>query len=196
MFTWSLPAISTSRLNEKRRSPQGGAVPSWAALSRRQQIAYPTRLTFEARAPQVADIPHNTEWHGLRLGCTNGIYTLIEHGRGTMDAIWTLLAVLLFLTAAIGAGIWIRKSRAGSLDDLLEPEKLPTEPVLVAQFANRHEAEIALGYLKDAGINAALFVDDAGGAYFGISFSSPARIMVPAEQVDEAQSILESAGIQ
>ena len=111
-----------------------------------------------------------------------------------MDAIWTLLAVLLFLSAAIGAGILIRKSGAGSLEDLLEPEQLPTEPVLVAQFAYRHEAEIALGYLKDAGINAALFVDDAGGAYT-FSMTNPARIMVSPEQVDEAQSILESAGI-
>ena len=107
-----------------------------------------------------------------------------------MDAIWTLLGVLLFLSVAIGAGILIRKSGAGSLEGR-GPEESPMELVVVAQFGHRHEAEMALGYLKDAGIDAVRLVDDAG---YGFSFS-PARIMVLAEQADEAQSILESAGI-
>ncbi len=112
-----------------------------------------------------------------------------------MDAIWTLLAVLLFLSAAIGAGILIRKSGVGSIEDLLVPEEFPTEPVLVAEFTYRHEAEMALGYLKDAGINAAIFADDAGGVY-AFSVTNPVRVMVSPEQADEARSILESEGIQ
>ena len=72
-----------------------------------------------------------------------------------------------------------------------EPEETPMELVVVGQFGHRHEAEIALGYLKDAGIDAALLVDDA----YGFSFSPP-RIMVSAEQADEARDILESVGGQ
>ena len=108
-----------------------------------------------------------------------------------MDEILALLGIAMVLSAAIGAGILIRKSRAASVGDR-EPRM---ELVLLAEFGYRHDAELAVGYLKDAGIDAALFVDDAGGAYFGISFPSPARIMVSAEQAEEAREVLESLGI-
>ncbi len=105
-----------------------------------------------------------------------------------MDAIWTLLAVLLAVGVMVGILILILKGRVGSIEDLLVPEEFPTEPVLVAEFTYRHEAEMALGYLKDAGINAAIFADDAGGVY-AFSVTNPVRVMVSPEQADEAQSI-------
>lgn len=70
------------------------------------------------------------------------------------------------------------------------------KPVVVARFSYRHEGELALGFLKNAGIQAALFVDDAGGMEIGMAFSNPARIMVPSAQYDEACEILESLGIE
>ncbi|MHC4067449.1 MAG: hypothetical protein ACYSUI_23505, partial [Planctomycetota bacterium] len=82
-----------------------------------------------------------------------------------MDAILTVLGVAIVLSAAIGAGILIRKNRVLAASS--EPEKSPKGPVPVARFGSRHDAEMALGYLKDAGIEAALLVDDAGGAFFG-----------------------------
>ena len=72
-----------------------------------------------------------------------------------------------------------------------EPEESPMELVVVAQFRHRHEADMALGYLNEAGIDAVRLVDDAG---YGFSFSPP-RIMVSAAQADEARDILESVGI-
>jgi len=69
------------------------------------------------------------------------------------------------------------------------------EPVVVARFHYRHEAELAYGYLTDAGIDAGLFIDDVGGMEVGLAFSNPARLVVRAEDADEARSILQSAGM-
>lgn len=69
-------------------------------------------------------------------------------------------------------------------------------PVLVARFSYRHEAELAMGFLEDAGISAGLFVDDAGGAEVGLAFSNPARILVAPEDAEEARTVLRDAGFQ
>jgi len=69
------------------------------------------------------------------------------------------------------------------------------DPVIVARFHYRSEGEVALGYLQEAEIPAALFADDAGGAEVGLSFVNPARLMVPAVFEDEARSLLMDAGI-
>lgn len=65
-----------------------------------------------------------------------------------------------------------------------------------ASYRHRHEAEIARGYLEDAGIPVALAVDDAGGAYAGLTLSAhPARVLVRHEDLERARRLLAEAGL-
>ncbi len=66
---------------------------------------------------------------------------------------------------------------------------------MVARFHYRHEAELAHGYLKSAGVPSALFIDDAGGMDVGMAFSNPARVVVGAEDEGRARAILAEAGM-
>lgn len=67
---------------------------------------------------------------------------------------------------------------------------------VVATFGQRYEAELARGYLEDDGIPAAVAVDDAGGAYAGLTFSpNPARVMVRPEDVRRARRLLVELGL-
>lgn len=66
-----------------------------------------------------------------------------------------------------------------------------SEPVVVAEYGSRHEAELAKSYLDGAGIPSVLSVDDSGGAFAGMSFSAPARVLVRAEDADRARAALE-----
>lgn len=69
--------------------------------------------------------------------------------------------------------------------------------VVVATFNRRHEAELARGFLSDAGIEAAVSADDGGGA-FGLpltfSASSFATVSVRSEDEAEARAVLREAG--
>ena len=69
--------------------------------------------------------------------------------------------------------------------------------VVVATFNRRHEAEMARGFLVEAGIDAAVAADDGGGA-FGVpltfSPSSFATVTVRAEDEEEARHVLGDAG--
>jgi len=67
--------------------------------------------------------------------------------------------------------------------------------VLLRSFGYRHEGELARSTLEAAGIQSALFVDDAGGAQVGMSFSNPARLMVRQEDLAAARAILEESGL-
>ena len=67
--------------------------------------------------------------------------------------------------------------------------------VLLTRFGYRHEAELARGFLRDAGIESALLVDDAGGAEVGLSFSNPARLLVRAGDVQRSKEVLAAAGV-
>ncbi len=49
------------------------------------------------------------------------------------------------------------------------------------------------GYLTDADIDSALFVDDAGGAEAGLAFSNSARLVVRREDAERALTLLSSA---
>lgn len=69
------------------------------------------------------------------------------------------------------------------------------EPVVVARFHYRHQGELAHGYLKDAGIDAGLFVDDAGGMEVGLAFANPARLVVRPGDEARAREVLRDAGI-
>ncbi|MDP2480553.1 MAG: DUF2007 domain-containing protein [Candidatus Palauibacterales bacterium] len=67
---------------------------------------------------------------------------------------------------------------------------------VVATFGQRYEAELAGGYLRDGGIPAAIAVDDAGGAYAGITLSpNPARVMVRPEDLRRARRLLVEVGM-
>lgn len=70
-----------------------------------------------------------------------------------------------------------------------------TEPVVVARFYYRHEAEFAQSYLDDAEIESAIFADDAGGMEVALSFSNSVRLLVRPEDADEARAVLEAAGL-
>lgn len=73
-------------------------------------------------------------------------------------------------------------------------ESSESEVAVIARFHYRHEAELALGYLRTAGLNAALFMDDAGGSQVGMAFVTPGRLVVGAQDRVEALEILEAAG--
>jgi len=67
---------------------------------------------------------------------------------------------------------------------------------VVATFGQRYEAELARGYLENDGIPAAVAVDDAGGAYAGLTFSpNPARVMVRPEDIRRARRLLVELGL-
>ena len=70
--------------------------------------------------------------------------------------------------------------------------------VVVATFNRRHEAEMARGFLAEAGIDAAVTADDGGGA-FGVpltfSPSSFATVSVRREDEEDARDVLRDAGI-
>ena len=72
-------------------------------------------------------------------------------------------------------------------------DRIPT--TIVARFHYRHEAEIAHGYLKSAGVDAALLIDDAGGMDVGLAFVNPARLVVRVEDEARARSVLVDAGV-
>jgi hypothetical protein len=64
------------------------------------------------------------------------------------------------------------------------------EPVVVARFYYRHEAEFAKSYLDAAGIESAIFADDAGGAEVALSFSNSVRLLVRPEDAEYARAVL------
>ncbi len=66
---------------------------------------------------------------------------------------------------------------------------------VVARFHYRHEAELAHGYLENAGVDSALHIDDAGGMDVGLAFVNPARIVVRAEDEERARQILVDVGM-
>lgn len=68
--------------------------------------------------------------------------------------------------------------------------------VVVARFRYRHEGEFAKGYLEDAGIDAGLFLDDAGGIDPALIFVVPARLVVRLEDQDAARNVLTAAGFE
>jgi len=69
------------------------------------------------------------------------------------------------------------------------------QPVEVASFRHVHEAELARGYLDDAGIPAAIIGDPAGEIQYGKKFSPGARLLVREEELEEARSVLRRAGV-
>lgn len=71
--------------------------------------------------------------------------------------------------------------------------RIPT--TVVARFHYRHEAELAHGYLENAGVPTALFIDDAGGMDVGMAFVNPARLVVRCEDEQRAREVLVDVGM-
>jgi len=68
--------------------------------------------------------------------------------------------------------------------------------VEVARYLHRHEAELAAGFLEDAGIRTVVQADDAGGYEFGLAFARPARLLVRPEDVAVARVVLSDTGFE
>lgn len=64
----------------------------------------------------------------------------------------------------------------------------------VGEFSARHEAELAKGYLDDAGIESMIDVDDAGGN-LGMTLDYEAFIVVRSEDAARARDVLTQAGM-
>ncbi len=69
------------------------------------------------------------------------------------------------------------------------------QTAIVARFHYRYEAEMAHGYLKSAGVDAALLIDDAGGMDVGLAFVNPARLVVRADEEERARGVLVDVGM-
>jgi len=74
-------------------------------------------------------------------------------------------------------------------------EKRQDAEVVVAQFAHRYEAELAQGYLQDAGIESMVSMDDASMMDTGMTFPKGARLIVMRENVERALEVLRSANV-
>jgi Putative prokaryotic signal transducing protein len=69
------------------------------------------------------------------------------------------------------------------------------DTVVLARFNHRYEADIAKGYLSDAGIDCVVSADDAGGADMGLAFTRRVRLIVLAEDELRAHQVLDDAGV-
>ena len=68
-----------------------------------------------------------------------------------------------------------------------------SETVVVAAFTHRYEAEIAAGFLENAGIPVGTFADDGGGSYpVGIA---SAQVVVAQEDLERARDVPVRAGL-
>lgn len=73
----------------------------------------------------------------------------------------------------------------------------PDHAVLVARFNSRPEAEVARGFLEEAGISSVLQVDDGGGIFgapLTFSLDSFAGVLVIEGDAEEARTVLQDAG--
>ena len=72
------------------------------------------------------------------------------------------------------------------------------ETVVVATFLHRHQAEMARGYLRQAGLRSVVSADDGGGAFgapLTFSPSSFATVRVRTSDLDEAREVLAGVGL-
>jgi Putative prokaryotic signal transducing protein len=69
------------------------------------------------------------------------------------------------------------------------------DSIVVARFNHRYEADIAAGYLDNAGIDSVVSADDAGGADLGLAFTRRVRLIVLLEDELRATRVLEDAGV-
>ena len=70
----------------------------------------------------------------------------------------------------------------------------PIEPIVLATYDSRHEAEMARGILEDAGIAAALHPDDAGSMEPALAFQGRVRLLVAGDEAGSARQLLFETG--
>lgn len=84
------------------------------------------------------------------------------------------------------------------LPEFPETEQVSEPPVVVFETYNQSEADVALSKLEFFGVSAALSGDLALRSLYnpmGVSTFGPIRILVPADQAEEARNILEENDI-
>jgi hypothetical protein len=64
----------------------------------------------------------------------------------------------------------------------------------IARYPNRHEADLAAGFLEDAGITAVVRSDDASGWEPGLTFVESVWIYVAHGDQDQAMKVLRDLG--
>jgi hypothetical protein len=67
---------------------------------------------------------------------------------------------------------------------------MPDSKVVVAEFENELEAEIAKGHLEASGIEVRLVKDDAGGMFPSLQQTEGVRLLVDEEKEGKAKEIL------
>jgi SAM-dependent methyltransferase len=112
--------------------------------------------------------------------------TVREAGFGIEADSFRRRGVMRRFRARVGAGADPRDEGRSADPDL---------PVEVATFRHLHEAELARGYLDEAGIRAAAVGDPAGEIQYGKRFSPGARLLVRAGDLPSARRVLQDAGI-
>lgn len=71
---------------------------------------------------------------------------------------------------------------------------MPADDVVVARFAYRHEAALGQAFLRAAGIESAIFADDAGGSEVALSLANSVRLVVRSEDASTAREVLSLRG--
>jgi hypothetical protein len=66
---------------------------------------------------------------------------------------------------------------------------------MVARYSTRHEAELAAGFLRNAGVDAIVQSDDASGWEPGLTFAGSAWISVPETDATRALEILQDLDV-
>lgn len=69
-----------------------------------------------------------------------------------------------------------------------------SDTAVAGTFAYRYQAEFARETLEEAGIDSMLAGDDAGGAYAGMTFTRPFKLLVRAADLEQAKAILGDDG--
>ena len=62
--------------------------------------------------------------------------------------------------------------------------------VVVAEFKNALEAQIAIGHLESAGIEASMIKDDAGGMFPSLQQTEGVQVLVAEVHHQKAQAVL------
>lgn len=69
------------------------------------------------------------------------------------------------------------------------------DTAVVGEFAHRYEAELAQGYLQNAGIESMVTMDDALTTDIGMTFPRPARLVVIRADAERAIEVLRQANV-
>ena len=64
--------------------------------------------------------------------------------------------------------------------------------VVVGEYENELDAEIAKGHLESSGISASILKDDGGGMLPSLQISEGVQVVVSASQSEKARKILEA----